>query len=273
MHLFMANRLATTVYLAAALACTPFGLETGERGTSNRDRGGELLVSAAISLSGALERIASNYEHTSGTRTVLNVAGSDTLATQIVEGAPVDLFLSADDTQLDRVEARGLLVGGTRVDLLTNQLVTIVSTEWGGTVVEPCDLKSASIRHIAIGDPNGVPAGVYAKAYLDSIGLWESVADKIVPTRDVSAVLAAVEAGNADAGFVYRTDVLLSAGVHLAFEIPLDEGPNIRYSAAVITEAPSLIAARHFLEYLQSPNAQSIFEQAGFVVMDFSEDF
>ena len=267
----MANRLATTAYLAAALACTPSGLETGERGTSNRDRG-EVLVSAAISLSGALEEIAGDYERATATRVVLNVAGSDTLATQIVEGAPVDLFLSADGTQLDRVAARGLLVGGTRVDLLANQLVAIVPVARGGTVVEPRDLESASIRHIAIGDPDGVPAGVYAKAYLDSVGLWEIVADKLVPTRDVRAALAAVEAGNADAGFVYRTDLFLSAGVRWAFEIPLDEGPKIRYPAAVLTEAPSPDAARHFLEYLQGPDARSPFEKAGFVVLGSEGD-
>ena len=260
----MANRWATTAYLAAVLACAPSGLETGERGTSNGDPR-EVVVSAAISLSGALEEIAGDYERATGTRAVLNVAGSDTLATQIVQGAPVDLFVSADGAQLDRVDAHGLLVGDTRVDLLANQLVAIVPAARGGTVVEPRDLESASIRRIAIGDPDAVPAGVYAKAYLGSVGLWENVADKVVPTRDVRAALAAVDAGNADVGFVYRTDLFLSAGVRLAFEIPLDEGPEIRYPAAVLTEAPSPDAGRRFLEYLQGADARSVFEQAGFV--------
>lgn len=226
-----------------------------------------VLVSAAVSLTGVLDQIGAAYHQDTGVYVSFNLAGSDTLATQLIEGAPIDLFLSADGAQMDRVATAGRIVLDTRQNLLANQLVVIVPADRGGTVTEPGDLTSASIRHIALGDPDAVPAGVYARAYLESIGLWETVAGKIVPTRDVRAVLAAVEAGNADTGFVYRTDLFNSKGVRLAFEVPLDEGGEIYYPAAVVTGAPSGAAAARFLEYLRSLAAKTAFEEAGFITM------
>ena len=252
----MATRFVSALTIIVALGCS---------GTENAPRG-SILVSAAISLIEGVEPIAAEFETLTGTRVRLNLAGSDTLATQIIDGAPVDLFLSANVEQMERLAARDLVDLATTVELVSNQLVVVVPGNRGGSVVEPSDLLSASVRRVAIGDPDGVPAGLYAKTYLETHGIWDELHGKIVPTRDVRAALAAVEAGNADAGFVYRTDLFASLDVRLAFEIPPGDGPHIRYPAAVLRDAPSPDVARQFLTALQTPAARARFEAAGFLV-------
>ena len=247
--------------LVVSAACVGPGNEA--RGTRNERS--SILVSAAISLSEAVESLAAEFEARTGTRVRLNLGGSDTLASQIVDGAPVDLFLSANVAQMERLAARGLVDLDATVDLVANRLVIIVPGDRGGLVVEPSDLLSASVRRVAIGDPAAVPAGLYAKSYLEAQGIWAELSDKVVPMRSVRATLAAVEAGNVDAGFVYRTDLFVSLDVRLAFEIPLGDGPDIRYPAAVLRDAPNPEAAARFLADLQDPAGRARFDAAGFV--------
>ena len=225
-------------------------------------------VSAAISLSDVLTTIADAYHQATGTRVVLNLAGSDTLAAQLIAGAPVDLFLSADRAQMDRVARRDLIRSETRVDLLANQLAIVVPLDRPGSVAALEDLWLPAVRRIALGDPDSVPAGAYAKAYLESIGVWQDVRDKVVPTRNVRAALAAVEAGNVDAALVYRTDVALATDIRVAVDVALQEGPAIWYPAAVVRDAQNEASARHLLEFLQSGAARHTFEQAGFIVLE-----
>lgn len=223
-----------------------------------------LLVSAAVSLSDALSVVATEYERASGISVVLNLAGSDTLATQLAAGAPADVFVSADRRQMDRIENDGLVVAATRVDLLANQLVVVVPSTRAEPVTKPDDLRSSRIRRIAMGDPDSVPAGVYAKQYLEAAGLWEDIRSKVLPTRDVRAALAVVAAGNADAGIVYRTDVVRASGVSVAFDVPVDRGPPIRYPAAATVGAREA-AATEFLAFLSGDVARVAFEDAGFI--------
>ena len=231
------------------------------------DHGDLVHVSAAISLSNVLTTIARVYHETTGTRVVLNLAGSDTLATQLIAGAPADLFLSADRAQMDRVAGRDLIRSETRVDLLANQLTIVVPVDRLGSIVASEDLRRSAVRRIALGDPDSVPAGVYAQAYLESIGVWQDVRAKVVPTRNVRAALAAVEAGNVDAALVYRTDVALVTDVRAAVDVPLQDGPAIRYPVAVVRDAQNEAGARHLLEFLQKGAARHTFEQAGFIVL------
>ena len=247
--------LGTTVVAGIAAV----GLAGCDQRASN-----SLRVSAAVSLSDALDVVADEYERETGVSIVLNLAGSDTLATQLVAGAPTDVFVSADQRQMDRVQNAGLLAAGSRVDLLANQLVVVVSSEGAPALARPADLRLQRIRKVAMGDPDSVPAGVYAREYLQSVGLWKDVAAKIVPTRDVRAALAAVAAGNADAAFVYRTDVQRTDAVSVAFSVPVDPGPPIRYSAAAMS-GPAQDAARRFLAFLREPVATGVFQQAGFI--------
>ena len=234
-------------------------------GVSGR-RSDDLLVSAAASLTDSLTAIGREYERTTGTHLALNFGPSSGLARQIIAGAPADVFVSADEAQMDTVAKADLLDPGTRVDLLSNQLV-IVRRPDGPSIASPADLRAALVRHIALADPAGVPAGVYAKRYLESLGLWSAVESKVVPTVDVRAALAAVDSGNADAAFVYRTDAAIAHRAVIGFRVPLAQGPPILYPAAVVKHAPNSASAHAFLKYLAGPVSRAIFERAGFIVM------
>ena len=248
-------RFPSIIMTLVLAACRPAG-----------DTGRPLLVSAAASLTGVLETLAAAYERDTGTAVELNPAASSALAAQIIAGAPVDLFISADLFQMDRVATEGLIRTETRVDLLSNQLVVVAPAGARVTVTAPAALLQPAFGRIAIGDPAAVPAGVYARTYLESVGVWEAIRDRIVPTRSVRAALATVEAGAVDAGIVYRTDALSSSGVRLVFEIPIAEDPAITYQAALTTQATNPEAAEQLLAYLQGPDARAVFEQAGFIV-------
>ena len=248
--------VAACLGLAASSAC----------GGSGAVPPGRVLVSAAISLTEPLERVAAGFERDTGTPVELNLAGSSTLAAQILAGAPVDLFISADERQMDRVAAESLVVAETRAVLLSNRLAAVVPAGAAAAPRDAAALRDPAFRRIAVGDPAGVPAGVYARSYLASLGLWEALAPRLVPTRSVRAAMAVVEAGDADAGIVYRTDALSSDDVSVAFEVPEDEGPAIAYPAAMLADAPNRPGAARFLGYLQSTAARDAFRHAGFVV-------
>jgi molybdate transport system substrate-binding protein len=222
-----------------------------------------ILVSAASSLTDVLAELARRYEAAGGDQVMVNAGASNTLARQIVEGAPVDLFISADEAQMDLVERAGRLLPGSRVALLRNRLVVIVPASSRTVVAGPRDLTSASVRRIAIGNPEGVPAGVYARSWLERLGLWSALRPKVVPLPTVRAALAAVRESRADAGIVYATDVRNETGVRVAFEPPSTEAPVVVYPAAIV-RGPRQDAAKRFLEYLQSDAAAAMFESAGF---------
>jgi len=226
----------------------------------------DVNVFAAVSLTDALKEMAPAYEKVTGDRLVFNLGGSNMLARLIREGAPADVFLSADDAQMDGLEKAGLLVPGSRHALLSNTLVIVVASEGGAKVASPRDLLS--LRSLALAEPKSVPAGVYAKQVLEKLGLWEALAPRVIPTENVRACLAAVEAGNADAGFVYRTDALISKKVRIAWTVPAADSPDISYPVAVLKDAPHAEAAKRFAAYLASGPARAAFVRYGFVVRD-----
>ena len=266
----MTHTKLTTLALLTFVGCGSGG---GDGELAGRDR--PLLVSAAVSLSGVMATVVADYERHIGTRVELNVGASSSLAVQIIAGAPVDLFVSADVFQMDRVAAEGLIRAETRVDLLSNQLVIVVPVvpavssvpaAVSARLTSPAALLEPKFLRIAIGDPDGVPVGVYARAYLESVELWSSLRDRMVPVRSTRAALATVETDAVDAGIVYRTDAMSSNGVRVVFEVPVAEGPAITYPAALTTQATNPDAATRLLAYLQGPNARAVFEQAGFIV-------
>jgi len=225
-----------------------------------------VTVFAAASLTDSLQEIAGAYEKQSGTRIVFNFAASGVLARQIEEGAPVDLFLSADQARADALEAKGLLVKGTRTNLLANSLVIVTASD-NASVQSPGDLTNATVKRVALGDPKTVPAGTYAIVYLEKSGLWPGIEPKVVPCENVRAVLAAVESGNVDAGLVYKTDAAISKKVRVVFEVPVGDGPKITYPVALVKDAPQPEAARKFLDYLAGSEAGAVFSRHGFVVL------
>jgi molybdate transport system substrate-binding protein len=228
-------------------------------------RAAEVTIFAAASLSDALLEIARRYEPASGDKLNFNLAASSVLARQIKEGAPADVFFSADELKMDELAKSALIVPETRHTLLSNTLVIVVNAERGATVTAPADLGKPAIRHLALAETQTVPAGIYAKAWLQKTGLWSKVVDKVVPTENVRACLAAVESGNVEAGIVYKTDALISKKVKIAYEVTVAEGPRISYPLAVVKGSKQEAAARKFAEYLASPGAAAVFTQYGFL--------
>ena len=228
-------------------------------------RAATVTVFAAASLTDALKEIGAGYTKETGNYIIFNFGASSTLARQIEEGAPADVFFSADEAKMDDVEKRGLLEKQTRKARLSNSLVIVVAQDGGAKINSPQDLASPNVQKIALGDPKAVPIGIYAREYLEKLNLWRAIQPKIVPTENVRAALAAVEAGNADASIVYKTDALISRRVKVAFEVPRTDGPQIRYPVAMLKDSNRPQAARRFLSYLDSATAGAIFEKYGFV--------
>jgi molybdate transport system substrate-binding protein len=222
-----------------------------------------VLVSAAASLTEVMNRVARAHEARTGVRVAVNTGASNTLARQIAAGARVDVFISADEAQMDSV--RGDIVPGTRIDLLSNQLAIAVAADRPRTMRSARDLTDPAIQRLALGDPAAVPAGVYAKSYLEKIGIWKEISAKVVPSASVRVALAVVENGAADAAIVYRTDLASARRATLALAIPVSEGPRIVYPAAVLRAGRHRAAAVRFLTWLGDTEAAGIFRAAGFV--------
>ncbi|HEX7233559.1 MAG TPA: molybdate ABC transporter substrate-binding protein [Candidatus Binatia bacterium] len=228
----------------------------------------EILVSAAASLTDVLKEIGSGYQARSKHTLTFNFGPSSGLARQIEEGAPADIFFSADLPQIDNLEKKNLLEPNTRKNLLSNQLVIIVPADSKVAITSPKDLLNAGVKKIALAEPGSVPVGVYSSKYLTDEGLWDQIKPKIVPVQDVRATLAAIESGNVEAGFVYKTDAAISKKVKTVYEVPIDKGPKITYPAAVLKESKHKAAARDFMNYLRSPSVKDAFKKYGFVVLD-----
>jgi molybdate transport system substrate-binding protein len=226
----------------------------------------EIKVFAAVSLTDALHAIAAKYEPASGDKLLFDLAGSNVLALQIQHGAPADIFFSADEAQMDRLAKAGQIVSDSRKDIVYNQLVAVVRIDSTLSLKSLADLAEPDIKHLALGDPRSVPAGVYARKYLERAGLWTQIEPRVVPTENVRAALAAVESGNVDAGMVYQTDAQISKKVRIAFVVPPSAAITIAYPAAIVQGAPQSEGARHFLSYLQGPEAGAIFQQYGFIL-------
>jgi molybdate transport system substrate-binding protein len=225
----------------------------------------EVRIFAAASLTDALSEVATLFETSHpGTRVVPQFGGSSDLARQILAGAPADLFFSADESQMDRIASAGLVDDASRRDLLSNQLVIVEPRTARQPVRSPEDLRR--VAHVAMADPEAVPAGVYARRYLEKRGIWNELQRKVGPTLDVRGALAAVASGNVEAGFVYRTDASIDSRVRIAYEVPRDEGPRILYPVALMRQRESETAAA-LLRYLATASAGRVFEKYGFVFL------
>ena len=250
----MLMHLHRTLALAFASATATLGLPAAE-----------LMLHAAASLSDAMEELVPLYERAAPDTLKCNYGASGTLARQIKEGAPGDLFFSADALRMDQLDEGGLLLADTRRTIVSNTLVLIMSADDDRMISSLAQLAASPVRRIAIGEPATVPAGSYAMDHLRKIGLWDDVAERLVPLDNVRAVLAAVGSGNAGAGFVYRTDARVSKNVRIALEIPATEGPAIAYPIAVLHSSRSVGSARAFITFLVSPEAQAVFAKLGFL--------
>ncbi|HWK42043.1 MAG TPA: molybdate ABC transporter substrate-binding protein [Croceibacterium sp.] len=216
------------------------------------------VVLAAASLQEALTEVAGAWAAQGHPAPVLSFAGSSALARQVEQGAPADLFVSADEEWMDVLDRQGLVRPGTRADLLSNRIVLIAPAD--GTAKSLADLGDG---RLALADPDAVPAGKYAKAALEHLGQWAAVSGRIAPAENVRAALALVERGEAPLGIVYATDARASGKVRLVETLPEDSHPPIRYPVAILSASthPDAAALRAFLA---SPEAMRIFASHGF---------
>ena len=224
-----------------------------------------LTVSAAASLQGALGEVEAAYFAAHPKVDFRNNFGSSgTLAREIEQGAPVDLFLSAAAKPMDDLQSKGLIIEATRENILHNSLVLIAPPD--SKLQGPEGLADRSARIIAVGDPASVPAGQYAQQTLNALHLSDQVKGKLVLGKDVRQVLTFVETGNADAGFVYATDARVSGRVRVIATIPESAHDPIVYPAAVVKTSANQEAARTFIEFLGSSEAKAIFTRNGYTL-------
>jgi len=226
---------------------------------------GTVLVFAAASTTNALNEIKAQFSKDTGIAVQTNYAASSTLAQQVVNGADADLFISADTKWADFLAKKDQIV--QRRDLLGNRLVIVVPADSKIDVKKPEDLLASGIEHLALGEPESVPAGIYAKQALTKLGIWEQLQAKIVATEDVRHALTYVETGSAEAGIVYATDAAISKKVKVAAEIPEKLTGPIRYPVALLKHAEGSAVAQSFYRYLGSPAATKVFEKYGFIVL------
>ncbi|WP_414623947.1 molybdate ABC transporter substrate-binding protein [Calothrix sp. CCY 0018] len=226
-----------------------------------------LTVSAAASLKDAMEQIKPLYnQENPEVELTYNLGSSGALQRQIEQGAPADIFVSAATKQMDALEKQGLLLEGTRQDLLKNQLVLIVPQNSTG-VKDFQDLVKPSVKKIALGEPKSVPAGQYAQEVLTSLNVLAQVKPKAVYAKDVRQALNYVESGNTDAGIVYLSDAKISPQVKVVATADETTHKPITYPVAVLKSSNNIDAAKEFVQFLSSDQAKAVFEKQGFTVI------
>ena len=227
----------------------------------------EIVVYAAASLRDALTEMAPACETAAGVRLVFNFGASSDLARQIEAGNKADVFISADESWMDRVASFGLVDADSRRTLLSNRLVVVGAPKTSCTIASAADLARAPAKLIAIANPKAVPAGKYARAWLEHVGQWAAVEPRVLPGVDVRAALASVESGGAELGIVYATDAAISGRIRVLYVVPEDQGPRIRYPIAAMKMRPRLGRSRAVVAWLSAPEAGKIFTRFGFILI------
>ena len=241
--------------LAASLALSP----------AARAQDDATLVFAAASLKNALDAAVEDYTKTTGKTVTVSYAASSALAKQIEEGAPADIFLSADLDWMNYLQNKNLIATDSRVTLLGNDIVLVAPADSAVSLdIAPGFALADALAggKLAIALTASVPAGKYGKAALESLGVWDSVAGSVAEAENVRAALALVSTGEAALGIVYTTDAKADKSVKVVDTFPADSHPPILYPVALTATAKP--AARDFLTYLTSPGAKPIFEAQGF---------
>ena len=232
-------------------------------------QGKDVVVFAAASLKNALDDIAGQWQRETGKKTVISYAASNTLIKQIEQGAPADIFISADLDWMDYGQQKNLIKPDSRFNLLGNRLVLIAPTDSSISAnIQPGFDLATLLKgaRLAMGNVDAVPAGKYGKAALEKLGVWDSVKDKIAQAESVRAALLFVSRGEAPLGIVYQTDAAADPGVKIVGTFPENTHPPIIYPVALTKESTNP-GAQAFLNYLRSPAARAAFERQGFTVL------
>ena len=259
----MKLRAIIVLVMALLAAC-------GTQGSSDANQ--EVNVFAATSLQDVIKELGQMYQERTGNEPVYNFAGSNELARQILASSKADVFLTANEDWMNKVEEGGRVVAGTRTTLLSNRLAVVASSDSPYQLAKPADLATLPYRQLVLADPDAVPAGIYAKEWLSSQPnpggggtLWDAVSVRVVPALDVRAALALVESDPALIGIVYRTDVVASDKVRVLYEVPETVGPKIVYVAAAISGGPNTDGGKRFVDFLKTAEASDVFRRYGFI--------
>lgn len=259
MNCSLLSRLAALMCLSI-LAIMPLNMTRADE---------PVTVFAAASLKEAVESIAAAWKAETGADIRVSLAGSSALARQIEEGAPADIFISADQRWMDYLDEKGLVKDESRVDLLANRIVLVAPANSALEVSITPGFALADMlgeERLAMANVDAVPAGVYGKAALENLGVWESVKDKVAQAENVRAALLLVSRQEAPLGIVYETDAKVDPGVRVLDRFPEASHPPIVYPAALLSESDNP-SASDFLSYLQGAKAHEIFAAAGFTVL------
>jgi len=223
-----------------------------------------LMVSAAVSLTDALEEIKVLYEKNRNIELTFNLGGSGSLAQQIQQGAPVDVFISANQQWLDTLQDEDMIINHTRKDITGNKLVLIAgkTSEINYDSIE--SITVAEIDQIAIGNPESVPAGKYTEQVLKHYNLWDELKSKVVLGKDVRQVLTYVETGNVNIGFVYESDALSSNDINILATATKDSHDPIIYPGAVLKDTKHKKEATDFMTFMSTDEVQKILMKHGF---------
>lgn len=227
----------------------------------------KLILFAAASLADAASEVSAQYEKEKGIRVTASFASSSVLAKQIENGAPADVFISADKKWMDYLQEKGKLAAGSRGDLLGNQLVLIApkGKVFSINAEKGVDIAKAFIGKICTGEVEAVPAGIYAKQSLIYLGWWDAIKSRLVGAQDVRAALMLVERGECGAGIVYATDARASSKVDVVTTFPDESHEPIVYPVSAVAGTGK--EAADFVEFLASPAASAIFSRHGFSVI------
>ena len=229
----------------------------------------ELMIAAAASLTDVTAEIVEAYKvEAPNVKLTFTYGASGALQTQIEEGAPVDIFMSAAQKQMDALEEKALLLDGSRINLLENKVVMIVPVDSALGLVRFENLAKDDVKTVAIGDPASVPAGQYAEEVLTSLGIKDKVFDKANLGTDVRQVLTWVENGEVEAGIVYATDAATTDKVKVVCEAPADSVKKIIYPVAILKAAANAEAAQGFIDYLKTPDIAALFVKYGFIMAE-----
>jgi molybdate transport system substrate-binding protein len=248
-------RIAALLMVVIVLLCTP-GISAAQ----------ELTLSVAISMKEAVEEIGRRFvQGRSVVRLHYNFGGSGDLQKQIEAGAPVDVFVSAADRQMDELDRRGLIRPGSRRTFARNALSAVVPADTPLTITRAADLRQPQVRRVAIGNPKTVPAGQYAEESLRALALWDAVRPRLVFGENVRQVLEYVARGEVEAGFVYVTDLTGRSGlVKEAFRPPESSYRPVTYPVAVVAGSRHAALAQAFIDLLLSGEAQKTLARLGF---------
>jgi molybdate transport system substrate-binding protein len=265
------RRLVLAGVLALGASACTVDLRGGRSDTGQADTGPRrpLVVYADTNTAAAMRKIESAFERGHNVDVMLNFGHTDSLANRVMTANTADVILAVDTIALAKLDSAALVISDTRYVVFHNQLVVVESWDTASVFrppFEPAQLVDTMVRQLALADPNSSPPGRYAKAWLQRAGLWDSLASRVKASPEIMGALATLEAGEAQAAIVFRTEVMASPKFRTIYMIPVDSGPPVPYSTAVVSGRASEEDARIFVDYLSSPVARQIFEVMGFLV-------